>query len=174
MSVGLAIAGMAAGQVIQGVMAKRRAGREAALLDQEAQYRMEEAQQARLRAALRVEQMRREARRRQGQRRANMATSGLTISGSFLDVLADAAMEEEQAALLTQFEGAAIAQQAERQASLTRIEAKNRRAAGRGALISSIIGAGTTILGGYRSGAFGKQQPSSFQYGSYADWRRHY
>ena len=84
---------------------------------------------------------------------ANIASAGASGAGieSFGDILSDNAMQEELDLLTIESEGLLQKQNFE-------IEASQQKAAGKNAMMSGIIGAGTSILG---SGAFGGGSGSS-------------
>ena len=105
---------------------------EASLLDRESRATL-------TRLSLRLAQMRREARRREGARKLAFAASGLKLSGSAADVLADAAREEAIAQATTEMTGKNLAYRA-------RVRAAARRAAGKAAKRGSIIGGIAQIL----------------------------
>lgn len=105
---------------------------EASLLDREARANL-------TRLSLRLAQMRREARRREGARKLAFAASGLKLSGSAADVLADAAREEAIARAITEMTGKNLAYRA-------RVQASARRTAGKAAKRGSIIGGIAQIL----------------------------
>ena len=95
-------------------------------------------QQAESQAAV----IREKARRLSGQNRAAIGASGVDISGSFLDALADSEIDAELDAQTAQWNGKIDAANA-------RAEAKAARASGTSALVGGIFGAGTSALAGY-------------------------
>lgn len=95
----------------------------------------------RVQAEVEAGQRRRAAIRAIGGRRAGFATSGVGISGSALDVLADVAFEEELGVALTRSFG-------QERASVLETESRLRRRAGRQEATSSTLGGISTGLSG--------------------------
>lgn len=95
----------AVGQIQASQSASDAAEANAAIAEQQAQLAREQAAQERHRAAIEAEIFAREARRRQGTRLSQIAASGITLSGSALDILADAALSDEQQRLFIISEG---------------------------------------------------------------------
>lgn len=95
----------AIGQIQAAQSAADAAEVNSAIAEQQAQLAREQAAQERRRAAIEAENFAREARRRQGIRVSQIGASGLTLSGSALDVLVDAALSDEQQRLFIINEG---------------------------------------------------------------------
>lgn len=138
----LAVGVQAFGQIQQGQAAKRSADYNAAISRQNAETTRQQTE-------ARKETQDRERRLRLG---ANIASGGASGVGSeaFGDVMASNAMQEELDLLTLESEGLLQARDFEAQANLQKAE-------GRQALTSSIIGAGSTILGGVSNGLGGSQ-----------------
>jgi hypothetical protein len=88
--------------------------------------------------------IREKARRVAGQNRAAIGTSGVDISGSFLDALEDSDINAELDAQTAHWNRKV-------EASNYRSRAAQSRASGTGALIGGALGAGTQALSGYGS-----------------------
>jgi hypothetical protein len=86
--------------------------------------------------------IREEARRLSGQNRAAIGASGVDISGSFLDALADSDIDAELDAQTALWNG-------KLEAANQRAQAKVSRAGGASALVGGIFGAGTSALSGF-------------------------
>jgi hypothetical protein len=86
--------------------------------------------------------IREKARRLSGQNRAAIGASGVDISGSFLDALADSDIDAELDAQTALWNG-------KLEAMNQRGQAKAARAVGTSALVGGIFGAGTSALSGY-------------------------
>lgn len=94
---------------------------------------------ARARAAAEAERARRDTRRRLGAIRAAAGASGITLSGSTIDVLADQAAEEELNRLIIIFGGEVQARESELRARAIERE-------GRSALIGGFISAAPLLI----------------------------
>lgn len=94
-----------AGQLQQAKSNAAAAEANSAIAEQQAQLAREQAVQERRRAAVEAEIFARKARRQQGTRISQVTASGITLSGSALDVLADAALSDEQQRLMILHEG---------------------------------------------------------------------
>jgi hypothetical protein len=86
--------------------------------------------------------IREKARRLSGQNRAAIGASGVDISGSFLDALADSDIDAELDAQTALWNG-------KLEAMNQRGQAKAARSSARGALVGGVFGAGTSALAGY-------------------------
>jgi hypothetical protein len=127
------------GKVVSVIGAFSASRAEADVLSTTAAIRDREAAEVRARAAAQAETTRRTALRRQGARVSAFGSTGLDVSGSALDVLADAAAEEELQIRNIVFEGEAQATSLGIQGDVLRKEAKTVKRAG-------LISAGTTLL----------------------------
>lgn len=130
----LTLAVVAGTQMLQGFMAKQQA-------DAQADIQMANARQEELVGAQREATVRRRNRRAMAQGRAIAASSGFTSEGTFIDVLASNAAELELEALNARFD-------AQSAARAQRTAAKQSKARGRTALVSSFLSAAGTAAGG--------------------------
>ncbi len=126
----------AAGSLVSGVSQHSRAKTEAAYANTNA--RLAE-QQAESQAAV----IREKARRLSGQNRAAIGASGVDISGSFLDALADSDIDAELDAQTALWNG-------KLEAMNQRGQAKAAKSGGSSALVQGIFGAGTSALSAFR------------------------
>jgi hypothetical protein len=125
----------AAGSLVSGVSQYGQAKSQAAYAKANADMAEEQGESE---AAL----IREKARRLSGQNRAAIGASGVDISGSFLDALADSDIDAELDAQTALWNRKA-------EASNYRARAAQSRASGFGALISGGLGAGSEALTGY-------------------------
>jgi hypothetical protein len=125
----------AAGSLVSGVSQYGQAKSQAAYVKANADLAEEQGESE---AAL----IREKARRLSGQNRAAIGASGVDISGSFLDALADSDIDAELDAQTALWNRKA-------EASNYRARAAQSRASGFGALISGGLGAGSEALTGY-------------------------
>jgi hypothetical protein len=125
----------AAGSLVSGVSQYGQAKSQAAYAKANADLAEEQGESE---AAL----IREKARRLSGQNRAAIGASGVDISGSFLDALADSDIDAELDAQTALWNRKA-------EASNYRARAAQSRASGFGALISGGLGAGSEALTGY-------------------------
>lgn len=135
--VGMAAAGAAIGaigNISAGRAAAANASRNAALYEQQAALRMEQAQYE-------IGKQDRLYRRQAGNVQAQISASGIDPR-SFSDVLADDAAENKLAK-------DAIAWSAQNDASQLRFQAQSQRIAGRDAVRASYFGAASSIVGGF-------------------------
>jgi hypothetical protein len=123
-----AAATQAVGSIVSGVSQYGQARSQARYADTNAEIAE---QQADSQAAV----IREKARRLSGQNRAAIGASGVDISGSFLDALADSDIDAELDAQTALWNG--------------KLEAMNQR--GTSALVGGIFGAGTSALSGFGS-----------------------
>ena len=125
----------AVGSIASGIAQSSEARRQAAYADANADLAK---QQGRSEAQV----IREKARRLAGQNRAAIGASGVDISGSFLDALADSDIDAELDAQTALWNS-------KLEARNYRAQAKSVRAQGRSALIGGIFGAGTSAISGY-------------------------
>lgn len=151
----------AVGQVQQAQSASDAAQANAAIAEQQADVARETAAQEVDRAAVEAEIFAREARRRQGQRLSAVAASGITLSGSALDVLTDAALSDEQQRLLILHEGDERARARMAGASIEEMSAAEfQRQAAAERQAGRLAATGTIIGGVAQTGFFASQSPS--------------
>jgi len=125
----------AVGSIVSGVSQNAQAKSQARYA--QANARLAE-QQGESEAAL----VREKARRLSGQNRAAIGASGVDISGSFLDALADSDINAELDAQTARWNSKVEARN-------YRAQAKGARAQGDSALVGGFFGAGTSTLQGY-------------------------
>lgn len=123
----------AVGSIAQGVSANKAAKFNAQVAANNARL----AQQTGEENAARIQ---RQSTQIEGAQKATLGASGISLTGSSLDVLSDTAIEGELAALDAKNAGI-------NDASRFRAEEKLARARGRAALIGGFMGAGTKLLG---------------------------
>lgn len=142
-ALGLIAAGTAtsvASTIQQGEDANRLARAQARSLEQQAE--LERAQ-----TELELGQQRRAASRALGQRRAAAASSGIGISGSILDLLADVAFEEELGLALTASAGERRAFELASESDIARFTGQAARRAATGTAFSGgLTTSGATLL----------------------------
>ena len=154
---GLAVAG----QQQQAESASDAAEANAEIAEQQADVARGQAAQERRRAAIEAENFARTARRQQGTRVSAIGASGIALSGSALDVLADAAMEDEQQRLFILADGEQRAQARLTGANIemmTAAEFERQAAAERQA--GGLRAAGTLIGGVAQTGLLLSQSPT--------------
>jgi hypothetical protein len=100
----------AANVLAQSEEAARAAEANAAIAREQARIVRQQASQERERATIEADVFERQSRREMGGRVAAVAGSGFTLSGSFIDLLADAALEDEQQRLFILTDGEQRAQ----------------------------------------------------------------
>ena len=142
----LAAAVSAAGTVMQGMAANNAAKAQAAAAEQNARISEAQAHDAIERGGEEETRLRRQMAQMRGNARAQAAASGIDAdSGSLLDVRNASISEGERDAAAIRYNAARERWGYQMQAGNYRNEASAARAAGRNALFSSIIGAGTTL-----------------------------
>ena len=104
-----ALQDQARAQQVAAEEAARQAEANARIASQQAELARTQALEERRRATIEAEIFAREARRKQGTRVSSIMASGITLSGGALDVLADAAMSDEQGRLFIVADGEAKA-----------------------------------------------------------------
>lgn len=150
-----AAATSAYGIVEQGRQTKRQASYDAKVQENNALsegYAAIQEQQASHREA---EQLRDVRMRNLGSQRTAVASAGLTLSGSALDVMSDSAIQSEQDIYMTLYRGQVSSQNTGQRASNLYSQAGMTRTSGRNAARSSVLSAGGTLLGGASSAAGG-------------------
>jgi hypothetical protein len=110
----------------------------------EAAYARTNAGLAEQQAQSQAQVIREKAHRLSGQNRAAIGASGVDISGSFLDALADSDIDAELDVQTALWNGKLDAMN-------QRAQAKASKAAGRSALVGGIFGAGTSAASGFGS-----------------------
>src|SRR4051812_48559956 len=130
-----AAAAQAVGSVVSGVSQYSRAKTEAAYANTNADLATQQAESQ-------AQVIREKARRLSGENRAAIGASGVDISGSFLDAIADSDIDAELDAQTALWNG-------KLEAMNQRGQARASRSAGTSALIGGIFGAGTAALSGY-------------------------
>lgn len=134
----LAVAAVqAVGSVVSGISQSSQAKSQAAYAKANAGLAE---QQAESQAAV----IREKARRLSGQNRAAIGASGVDISGSFLDALADSDIDAELDAQTARWNG-------KLEAMNQRGQANASRASGRSALVGGVFGAGSSAVSGFGS-----------------------
>src|SRR5690242_7903072 len=129
-----AAAASAVGSLVSGVSQYGQARGQAAYANANAGLAEQQAQSQ-------AQVIREKARRLSGQNRAAIGASGVDISGSFLDALADSDIDAELDAQTALWNGKI-------EAANQRAQAKAARASGTSALIGGIFGAGTAAVSG--------------------------
>lgn len=154
---GLAVAG----QVQQAEQAAEANEANADIAQQQAEVARGQAVQERRRAVIEAENFARAARRQQGTRLSAIGASGLSLSGSALDVLADAAMEDEQQRLFILADGEQRAQARLAGANIEEMTASEfERQASAERSAGGLRAAGTLIGGATQAGFFLSQSPT--------------
>lgn len=127
----------AGASVLGGIAAQQQASFQAKIARQNAEI-------ARQRGEAESVRIERDRRRRLGLLRASIGAAGLQPTGSPLDLLAEEAMEAEEARLMALFGAEGVARQEE-------INARTARLRGQAGLVGGIgRGVGTSLLGGAR------------------------
>jgi predicted nucleotide-binding protein (sugar kinase/HSP70/actin superfamily) len=133
------------GQIQQGQQQAQAASYNAAVARQKAQA-------ARQAGELEAERIRKQKERLTGRQKALYAKSGVTFSGSPMEVMIDSATNAEMDALITEYNYSVEASQAESQASMSRYRAGVYQRTG-------YMRAGQTLLtGASQSGLFDKKE----------------
>jgi len=127
----------AAGSLVSGVSQYSQGKSEAAYASTNARLAAQQAQSQ-------AQVIREKARRLSGQNHAAIGASGVDISGSFLDAIADSDIDAELDAQTALWNGKIDAMN-------QRARAKASKAAGRSALVGGIFGAGTSAVSGFGS-----------------------
>lgn len=141
-----AAASIASGVVgAMGAMQQGKAASDAA--NYQAQVADRNAKIARQQAAVEQDDQRRENMRQLGAIRAAYGGSGLEMAGSPLDVLEDTSIEQELDVDRIGYRGTLRALGETDKANLARAEAENAKSAGAIGAVSSILKAGTSLLG---------------------------
>jgi len=136
------------GSLIQGQQQAQAAEYNAAVARQQAEA-------ARVAGELEAERIRIAGEKLTGQQKAMYAKSGVTFAGSPMEVMIDSATQNEMDALMTEYNYAIQASQAESEAALAEWRAKT-------AVTSSYMRAGTTLLqGASSSGLFDTTSPNT-------------
>lgn len=157
-TLGWASAGLgAAGSLFGGISQMRAAGYQSAVAKNNARI-MEMSREDALQAGQNEESQRRLATGKLiGEQLATQGASGIDVGvGTTRDVRAGAAGQGEADALMIRYNAARQAYGYSTEAESFRNEAKMAKAAGRQALISGVLGAGTSFLGGASSIASNK------------------
>jgi hypothetical protein len=125
----------AVGSIVSGVSQHSQAKSQAAYADANAELAEQQGQSE-------AQAVREKARRLAGQSRAAIGASGVDISGSFLDALADSDIDAELDAQTAVWNSKLDARN-------QRVQAKAARAQGGSALVGGFFGAGSSALQGY-------------------------
>jgi hypothetical protein len=135
----------------------------AAIASQQAQIARDQATQERQRAAVEAENFARDARRRQGARISAISASGITLSGSAMDVLQDAALEDAQSRALILHEGETRARAHLAGASIEEMTAAEFQRQASAERRAAPIGAASTIIGGAAQTGFQVERSPAFR-----------
>lgn len=122
-------------------------------------------------AAAREDAQRRERRMRLGEARASIAQSGLTDTGSVLDMFDQSAIDSELDVLNTRYEGQMQARGFNEQAVLDKYGASVSKANAKAAGTAKWINAGSALLGGVSSG-YSNYKTSQYQQAQMDQWKK--